>query len=530
MENSHLKFLPTAKITLYQSTSPPVNQFSSKPGHRFDVSSVKKSYLSRAIRFSIEKMLTVGIISLGCPKNQSDSEVLIGHILDAGMQLTADPREADAVVVNTCSFILDARTESLDAVKEMAREAKRRGKKRPLKIIVAGCMPQRYGERVREMIPQADAFIGIDQLEKIGEIIEKLCTVGTCGNAEKSLAGTRGNAAAVPVITTKRPHYIPDYATPRARLTLPHIANVKIAEGCNHGCAFCAIPGIRGRHRSRAVADIVAEVKTLVQVNGVKEINLISQDTTYYGMDTWTKTRAGKTTKVSSEQGDSLATLLRALNRIRGDFWIRVFYTHPAHWSDELISVFAKCKKVVPYVDIPLQHISDAMLASMRRETDGKHIRDLIKKIRKGVPGVVIRSTFIVGFPGETQADFDALTAFLAEEKFDRVGVFRYSLEENTIAAKMDGQIPNAEKVRRYNVAMTLLQKISRERMRSRVGEKLRVLVDAPGIARTAGDGYEVDGVVFVPKTLPVGEFADVIVTGYKAYDLIAKSASVPAA
>lgn len=460
-------------------------------------------------------MTCVGIVSLGCPKNQSDSEVLIGYLLEAGMSLTADPREADAVIVNTCSFILDARKESMDAIAEMAKEAKRRYKNaRPLKIVVAGCMPQRYGEKVREMIPQADAFIGIDELGKIAPLIEKLC-----GDNAKPLTKD-GN---VPVAVTKRPRYIPDYATPRARLTLPHIANVKIAEGCNHGCAFCAIPGIRGKHRSRSIDDIVAEVKTLVQVNGVKEINLISQDTTYYGMDTWTKTRVGKTTKVSSEEGDSLATLLRALNRIRGDFWIRVFYTHPAHWSDELISVFAKCKKVVPYVDIPLQHISDNMLAAMNRETDGKYIRNLITKIRKGIPGVVIRSTFIVGFPGETREDFEELTQFLAEEKFERIGVFQYSKEDNTRAALMDNQLAPAEKVRRWNASMVLLQKISRERMRARVGEKIRVLVDEPGIARTAGDGFDVDGVVYVPKHLPVGEFAEVTVTGYKAYDLIAK-------
>lgn len=458
-------------------------------------------------------MTTVGIVSLGCPKNQSDSEVLIGRLLEAGMNLTADPREADAVVVNTCSFILDAREESLEAISEMAKEAKRRRKSaKPLKIIVAGCMPQRYGEKIREMIPQADAFIGIDELGKIAPLVEKLC-------AGKPLS----KDGLAPVAVTKRPRYIPDYETPRARLTLPHIANVKIAEGCNHGCAFCAIPGIRGKHRSRPIDDIVAEVKTLVQVNGVKEINLISQDTTYYGMDTWKQTRAGKTTKVSSEEGDSLATLLRALNRIRGDFWIRVFYTHPAHWSDELISVFAKCKKVVPYVDIPLQHISDNMLSAMKRETDGKYIRDLIKKIRKGIPKAVIRSTFIVGFPGETQEDYEELSAFLAEEKFDRVGVFQYSKEENTRAALMDNQVAPAEKVRRWNATMVLLQKISRERMRSRVGEIIRVLVDEPGIARAAGDGFEVDGVVYVPKSLPVGEFAEVTVTGYKAYDLIAK-------
>lgn len=458
-------------------------------------------------------MRTVGIISLGCPKNQSDSEVLIGHILDAGMQLTADPREADAIVVNTCSFILDARKESLEAVSEMAREAKRRKNRRPLKIIVAGCMPQRYGDKVREMIPKADAFIGIDELGKIAPLIDKLCGNATTGKEQGE----------PPVFVSKRPKYIPDYATPRARLTLPHIANVKIAEGCNHGCAFCAIPGIRGKHRSRSVDDIVAEVKTLVQVNGVKEINLISQDTTYYGMDTWKNVRVGKTTKVNSEEGDSLATLLRALNRIRGDFWIRVFYTHPAHWSDELISVFAKCKKVVPYVDIPLQHISDNMLGEMNRETDGKYIRNLMAKIRKRIPNVVVRSTFIVGFPGETPEDFAELENFLAEEKFDRVGVFQYSKEENTSAALKPNQIAPAEKVRRWNRLMTLLQKNSREKMRSRVGEKIRVLVDEPGIARTAGDGFEVDGLVYVPKSIPAGTFAEVTVVGYKAYDLIAK-------
>lgn len=480
-------------------------------------------------------MLTIGIISLGCPKNQSDSEVLIGNILDAGMRLTADPREADAVVVNTCSFILDARKESLGAVREMAREARRRARSarersRPLKIVVAGCMPQRYGEGVREMMPGVDAFIGIDELGKISGVIASLFEKNAVPAGAED-AGTEQNsrqsetAAAGTVFISKNPQYVPDWETSRGRLTLPHIANVKIAEGCNHGCAFCAIPGIRGRFRSRSVDDIAAEVKILVQKNRVKEINLIAQDTTYFGMDTWRNVRAGRTTKVSSAPGESLATLLRALNRIRGDFWIRVFYTHPAHWSDELISAFAKCKKVVPYVDIPLQHISDKMLAAMNRETDGNSIRELIVKIRRGIPGVVIRSTFIVGFPGETRADFEELKAFLAEAKFDRVGVFRYSKEEGTPAEKMPHQVAPAEKMRRWNETMALLQKISRERMRSRVGERLRVLVDAPGKARSAGDGFDVDGLVFVPKSIPAGTFADVVVTGYKAYDLIAKKA-----
>lgn len=455
-------------------------------------------------------MITVGIVSLGCPKNQSDSEVLIGQILESGMQLTADPREADVVIVNTCSFILDARTESLDAVEQMAEEAQRKSREKPLRIIVAGCMPQRYGDKVQQMIPGVDAFIGIDELEGIVPLIEKL--VGAKKSPKKAL-----------LKVTKRPKYMPEATTPRGRLTLPHIANVKIAEGCNHGCAFCAIPGIRGRFRSRPIADIVAEVKTLVQKNGVKEINLIAQDTTFYGMDTWKKTRVGRTTKVDSSQGDSLATLLRALDKIRGDFWIRIQYTHPAHWSDELIEVFAKSKHVARYVDIPLQHISDSMLDAMARETDGDYIRDLLARIRAGVPEVAIRTAFIVGFPGETKEDFAELMQFIRETKFERAGVFRFSKEEGTKAAKMTPQCSQAAKEKRWNEAMKALQKISKERQRARVGQKIRVLVDAPGIARTEGDAYEIDGVVYVPKSLPVGEFAEVTVKGFRAYDLIAE-------
>ncbi|MCD8283882.1 MAG: 30S ribosomal protein S12 methylthiotransferase RimO [Opitutae bacterium] len=457
-------------------------------------------------------MITVGIISLGCPKNQSDSEVIIGNILNAGMQLTADPREADAVVVNTCSFILDARRESLDAVSQMRKEAARKSRKKPLKIIVAGCMPQRYREQVCEMIPGVDAFVGTDELEHVAALIKKVV----------------GGSATMPsgekiVRVSKRPCYIPDATTPRARLTLPHVATVKIAEGCNHGCAFCAIPAIRGRHRSRPLADVVAEVETLVRKNGVKEINLIAQDTTYYGMDTWKNSRVGRKTKVDSEHGDSLATLLRAIDKIRGDFWVRIQYTHPAHWSDELIKVFATSPHVAKYVDIPLQHISDKMLATMSRETDGKYIRGLLAKIRTGIPNVAIRTSLIVGFPGETEEDFAELLEFLKTERFDRAGVFRYSREEGTPSATMPAQCSERVKTERWNKSMSLLQKISKEIQREKLGKKIRVLVDEPGIARTEGDAIEIDGVVYVPKNLPVGEFADVVVTGFKAYDLIAR-------
>ncbi len=463
-------------------------------------------------------MITVGIVSLGCPKNQSDSEVIIGNILNAGMKLTANPREADAVVVNTCSFILDAREESLGAISQMKKEAERKSRKKPLKILVAGCMPQRYKEKVREMIPGADAFVGTDELKIVPEIIEKIVAGTSSGAASEA----RGNAEQILKIS-KKPCYVPDAGTPRARLTLPHIATVKIAEGCNHWCTFCAIPGIRGKHRSRALSDIVAEVKTLVEKNGVKEINLISQDTTYFGMDTWKDAKVGRKTKVDSRRGDSLATLLRELDKIRGDFWIRVQYTHPAHWSDELIEVFAKSKHVAKYVDIPLQHISDKMLEAMARETDGNYIRELLKKIRAVVPEVSIRTSLIVGFPGETKKDFGELLEFLKSEKFDRAGVFRYSKEEGTAGAKMKKQLRERVKMERWNESMALLKTLSKEIQKKKLGKKIRVLVDAPGIARSEGDAFDVDGVVYVPKTLPVGEFAEVEIVGFKAYDLIAK-------
>ncbi|MCR5184259.1 MAG: 30S ribosomal protein S12 methylthiotransferase RimO [Opitutales bacterium] len=451
----------------------------------------------------------VGIVSLGCAKNQSDTEVLCGYLTEAGMTLTGDVTEADVVIVNTCSFILDARTESLDAIEQMAEEARRRPADKPLKIIVAGCLPQRYREKMLAELPQADAFMGIDELPEVVGIIEKL------------FGKTRSRKPLMAI--RKKPQWLACAETPRARLTLPHIANVKIAEGCNHGCAFCAIPMIRGRFRSRPVADIVAEVKTLVQKNGVKEINLIAQDTTYYGMDTWAGTRVGRRTEADSKHGDSLVTLLKALDKIKGDFWIRVQYTHPAHWSDELIEVFAKSKHVAKYVDIPLQHISDKMLASMSRETDGAFVRRLLEKIRRGVKDVAIRTSLIVGFPGETDEDFKELLAFVKDVNFERAGVFKYSKEDGTKGATMPHQCSMAMKERRYKTAMEVLKKLSKEQQRSRVGQKIRVLVDAPGIARSEGDAFEVDGIVHVPRHLPVGEFAEVVVSGFSAYDLIAK-------
>jgi len=455
----------------------------------------------------------VGLISLGCAKNLIDSEIMIGHLAKAGMSMTPDASEADVVIVNTCSFIDASKHEALEAIYEMS-DGKATARKKGQKLIVAGCMSQRYqgalpvveGIKGRVELPKVDAFIGLDQVTNIVPVIHKVIG-GEAGQTE---------------FLAKNTTFIPDFDTPRFRLTPKHTGYIKIAEGCNHPCTFCIIPRIRGRHRSRTVESVVKEAQQLV-AEGVKEINLISQDTTYFGMDRWTDERPNPRSKVDSSKGESLASLLRALDAIKGDFWIRLLYTHPAHWSDELIATIAASKHVVRYVDIPLQHISDNMLKSMQRETDGNYIRDLIQRMRAGIPDIVIRTTFIVGFPGETDTDFQELLDFLATTRFDRVGIFKYSKEEGTRAAKMEEQVSDKVKADRHDRAMKLLQKLSKERGKAFVGKKLKVLVEAPGKARSEGDAMEIDGVVFVPPSLPVGKFVEVTVTGAKEYDLIAE-------
>ncbi len=317
-----------------------------------------------------------------------------------------------------------------------------------------------------------------------------------------------------------RSTYIPDYDTPRFRLTPRHFAYVKIAEGCNHPCTFCIIPQIRGRHRSRTVESVVAEARQLVR-EGVKELNLISQDTTFFGMDTWEQ-RPSPRTPVDSSRGTALTTLLRELNAIEGEFWVRLLYTHPAHWSDELIRTIAECPKVARYIDMPLQHISDRMLGEMQRETSGAHIRDLIARLRAGIPGIAIRTTFIVGFPGETESDVDELCEFIRATRFERLGVFRYSQEEGTRAAKRPDQISARTKEARWHRLMRLQREIATEVSAASVGRRLKVLVDEPGVARGEADAPDIDGRVYVPLTLPVGSFQEVAITGHEHYDLLA--------
>ena len=371
-------------------------------------------------------------------------------------------------------------------------------------------MAQRFAGELRTSMPEVDAFIGLDQLTQIAPIIEGLLAKDHVEPAD----GLPEN------FVTPQPKFIPDFDTPRFRLTPSHTAYVKIAEGCNHPCSFCIIPQMRGRHRSRTVASIVAEARALV-AEGVKELNLISQDTTYFGMDRWEQ-KAGPRQQVDSSRGDSLTYLLRELNKIEGDFWIRLLYTHPAHWSDELIQTIAECPKVARYVDMPLQHISDNMLEAMRRETSSQHIRDLIKRIRAGVPGITLRTTFIAGFPGETKEDFDTLLKFIEEVRFERLGVFKYSQEEGTRAAKREGHLPARTKEARWKKAMALQRKIALEQTAAAVGRKIRVLVESPGVGRSEGDAPDVDCRVFVPKELPIGAFVELTVLAANEYDLVA--------
>jgi ribosomal protein S12 methylthiotransferase len=568
---------------------------------------------------SSERPLRVGLISLGCAKNLVDAEIMLGSLLKSGVEITNDAAQADALIVNTCSFIDSAQEESVDTILESAevREANHRGQS----LIVSGCLPQRFRDELPRLLPEVDAFMGIDQVAQVGEIVKQAMArraerigkhrtpniehrtskgkiTGRLAELEKSrtasehekeetLRGTNKfgktkTIVALPstldsrpstslVDVTPRPTFIPDFATPRFRLTPKHFAYVKIAEGCNHPCSFCIIPRMRGSHRSRQQADIVAEARALI-ADGVKEINLISQDSTYYGLDLRPNhSRAISSPEKFSAAAQSLAadatticTLLRELNALPGDFWIRLLYTHPAHWTDELIRTIAECPKVARYVDIPLQHIHENMLERMRRETSQQYIVDLIRKIRAGVPGIALRTTFIVGFPGETGASFNTLLDFIRETKFERLGVFTYSKEDGTRAGAMTGQIPDQVKQQRRKLAMAAQHKIARQVSESFVGREIKVLVEGKAaakqlrsaraglqaanvsswehgmireveiknsklkienylVARGEADAPDIDGRIYVRGQLPIGEFARVKIIGHTDYDLIAE-------
>jgi ribosomal protein S12 methylthiotransferase len=541
--------------------------------------------------------LRVGLISLGCAKNLVDAEIMLGSLLKDGIQITNDAAQADALIVNTCSFIDSAQEESVDAILESAeiREAKNRGQS----LIVSGCLPQRFRDELPKLLPEVDAFMGIDQVAQVSEIVKtaiqkrgeriekappaqkkaakaksKAKIVGRFAELEKNTPHTHSHIEGKEAAHTdgpllevhQRPTFIPDFATPRFRLTPKHFAYVKIAEGCNHPCSFCIIPRMRGSHRSRVQSDVVAEAKALI-AEGVKEINLISQDSTYYGLDLRpnhsraisSPEKFSAAAKSLSADATTISTLIRELNSLKGDFWIRLLYTHPAHWTDELIQTIADCPKVARYVDMPLQHIHDNMLERMRRETSQQYIEDLIKKIRAGVPGIALRTTFIVGFPGETEGYFETLLDFIRETRFERLGVFAYSQEDGTRAGAMAGQITEKVKQKRRERVMAEQRKIARQISQSFVGREIKVLVEGHAdlkqlenanvaswehgfmrggqsqlpaqvtnrflVARSDADAPDIDGRVFVRGHLPIGQFARVKIIGHTDYDLIAQPA-----
>ena len=449
----------------------------------------------------------IGMVSLGCAKNLVDAEIMLGGAAKEDFELTGDPDSADVLVINTCGFIDAAKEESIDTILEM--HGRRLAARPDQKIVVSGCLAQRYHEELKREIPEVDAFIGLDQVADFPRIVRDLLAQPVSQSGPLDLV-------------SRRSRYIPDYDTPRFRLTPRHSAYVKIAEGCNHPCSFCVIPQMRGRHRSRTIASVVAEARELV-AQGVRELNLISQDTTYFGMDLWEQ-KAGPRQPVDSSRGPTLCRLLEELDQIEGDFWIRLLYTHPAHWSDELIGTIARSRHVARYVDMPLQHIHEEMLGLMRRETSRQHIEDLITGMREGIPGLAIRTTFITGFPGETDAHFESLLEFIERVRFERLGVFKYSQEEGSRAAKMDAQIPATVKNRRHARAMKLQQRIAREHAAAQEGRRLRVLVEQPQVARSEHDAPDVDCRVLLEAPLPVGGFADVVVTGSQVYDLTARA------
>src|SRR5580704_9294798 len=388
-------------------------------------------------------MEKVHLLSLGCPKNLADSELMLGAMVGAGFEVTLDPDDAQVLIVNTCAFIESAKKESLDAVMEAA-EVKRHGLGK--RLVVAGCMAQRYGAELREQLPEVDVFVGTGNFLELPELLRRT-----------EAPETR------PIPYAGAAHLLPSHSAPRIKTGDYFTSYLKISEGCNHKCAFCIIPKIRGRHESRPLHDLVAEARMLAD-SGVRELNLIAQDLTAYGRDL--------------DPPASLAQLLYAVNDVDGMRWMRLLYCYPNFVTDELLDAIAVLPKLTKYIDMPLQHDDDAILRTMRRERSGAALRKILDRIRTRVPGIALRSSFIVGFPGETEEAFERLMEFVRAEQFDRVGVFTYSLEENTTAFSLSDQVPERVKRARRARLMELQGEISLRKNHALVGRELEVLVE----------------------------------------------------
>jgi ribosomal protein S12 methylthiotransferase len=448
-----------------------------------------------------KKPPAIAFVTLGCPKNTVDSEHMLGALVKDGFRTVADPDGADVAVINTCAFLQSAVRESKAALAELC-ELKAR--KRLKGVIVTGCLAQRAGESLLEEFPEVDAVLGTGQWREV---------VG----ATRHLLGGRGTRERT--VRREDPGGALDAASPRALSTPRHIAYLKISEGCDHRCTFCIIPQLRGDQRSKPLEQVVDEARSLA-ASGVRELNLIGQDTTAWGTD-----RPG---------GLELADLLQALDRVDGLEWIRVQYTYPRLWSERLIETWARAKRVVPYVDMPLQHIAQDQLRAMARAMTERDTRALVKRIRTGIPGVAFRTNFIVGFPGETDGHFETLLRYVEEEPFENVVVFTYEREPETPSYAMTPRVPIQVRRARRAKLLARQQVLSRERLARRIGEHVRVMIDGPAgahgaagsgqwAARTAGSAWEVDGGVVVEGTgLVPGQLATVRITGAAAYDLFA--------
>jgi len=442
---------------------------------------------------------TVSIVSLGCARNLVDSEVMGGLLRQNRFELVPEPAGADIVLVNTCGFIEAAKAESLDTILEIAR-LKEEGKVK--KLVVAGCLSQRYPAELAKELPEVDLFIGTGEVPRVAEILRE----HEANEGRRQYVGI--------------PSYLYDHATPRLRTSPSHSAFLKVSEGCDHKCAFCIIPRLRGPHRSRPIDSVVKEAAMLAR-DGVKEINLIAQDLTAYGRD--------------RKDGTTLFGLLREMVSTPNLAWIRLLYAYPNFLDEPLLEVIRDSEKICKYIDIPFQHVNQRMLRSMRRGKSGSAVRETVEKLRAAIPGLTLRTSLIVGFPGETDRDFQELLDFVEEAQFERLGVFKYSEEEGTAAAQMAATVPENEKENRWQEIMDLQSAISRKKNEALIGTIQRVMIDnldsdsGQFTGRTQAHAPEVDGVVYLDgltlnnKTvsLRLGDMMGVRISGALDYDLI---------
>ena len=492
-----------------------------------------------------QSSLSIGFISLGCAKNLVDSQVMAGVLLSENLTLAPSPEEADVILVNTCAFIEDARSEAAEAILRACAHKAAGGCRA---VIVAGCLPQRYRDRIAQTFPDVDAFLGVDELDRVGKIVRQV------------MAGKQQ----VMAVGAKPPTRLFHSKIQALRFSGGPFAYLKVAEGCNHACAFCAIPGIRGRFRSRSLPELVTEAQALLK-SGVRELNLISQDTTSYGQDlrlqathpdesTGGRRVVGAGTPIlpSPHPAPSLPALLRALDALDGDFWLRILYGYPSLVTDELLETIATSRHICAYLDLPIQHSHPDMLRAMRRADTMRAVADLPQRLRQAVPNITLRTTCIVGFPGETEAHFQHLLEYVAQAKFDHLGVFAFSPEEGTPAFDMDDDPPAEVAAERCQLLMDLQRNVVDDRRRALIGTTAQVLVMGP-VSRDDGpvkmeDGKvnreepptlqaalscrlarqapDVDGITQVrnpPADVKPGQFLDVRITGGHDYDLEAE-------